>query len=366
MGQQCYIYKLTIMNTPYYKTLPVLVFVLCWLIFAEYSLDVLRHIKNSLAQNTVTTSETTPRQPKKNQNAISPNSNAFPFNSRPVTVKEYSSTKYRLWMSSSSHGADEHGIANQFPNLLCNNMGDDDCYLLNQSRAGTVISHNTELLITQGPVWSPRYTLLYQMTLDIVNISKKVFANSGTSSAPKLTYTGRSTLSTQIIDYFGIREVFENLSLYMYPREFIGSNFLLQTQLKNSLPKTSEEIFKQTINHYIDASLSIGATPVLVTFLSAHSPQDKDPIPWRMQTWSMIWDEKLSPRCLVNTVGHYNDALRSIAQKRNIPLIDLERIWGPDNRKQYFDDFVHFNTAGHKRVANIIATQLKQVILNDI
>lgn len=342
------------MVSHYIKSLSGLFFIVFYIILAEQSLDLLRWLKNNSSKVELKAQEP-------DLNILKEKLAPFTFNSPRILVEDFEKKKNRIWFSSSSHAADKNGIKYQFPNLICELMGDDSCFILNDSKPGQGIRRNIQRLHDSGKKWSPQYTVLYQMSLDIQGLSKDESKHNKLDSH-KLVYENRPTLARTAVKTFGVNEFVERMSLNIYPREFIGSTFLLNTLMKNKLSAWAAKEFELRIKDYIKASKEIGAEPVIVTFVSAHSAKDPMPIPWRMKTWSMIWDEDMSPRCFVDTIESYNEILRRIAVQNDIYLIDLDKHFQFQDRKQYFDDFVHFNKKGHKYVAKLIAADLNELI----
>jgi hypothetical protein len=56
----------------------------------------------------------------------------------------------------------------------------------------------------------------------------------------------------------------------------------------------------------------------------------------------------------------FNECLRTVAREKNVPLIDLARTLPKDSA--YFYDEMHYNEAGSRAVADIIARELNKIV----
>ena len=145
----------------YYRSICCGILVLVFLVFGELSLNVARDI---LKGQFWSGDDKTKNVPLKKENG---RETEFPFNSKFITESNYRDKNLKIWVSSASHAADHHGKSNQFPNLLCKYLKNEDCYVLNASVPGVLLEGNIEFLKNNAPDWTPDYILLYQAYLDI-------------------------------------------------------------------------------------------------------------------------------------------------------------------------------------------------------
>ncbi len=119
--------------------------------------------------------------------------------------------------------------------------------------------------------------------------------------------------------------------------------------------------FQEFLSLYVDGARSRGATPILIT-------------PMQRRTFDAYGR-------IVPGHGDYPQAMRQLAEKKDVPLIDLAKVsiplyeqWGVEGSKKYFlwvspgtspaypdgiCDDTHFQTRGAVEFARIIAEQLR-------
>jgi hypothetical protein len=71
-------------------------------------------------------------------------------------------------------------------------------------------------------------------------------------------------------------------------------------------------------------------------------------------------DTGISYAQLKDLYDAFNDTIREVGRKNHVMVIDLAKEIPPN--KQYIYDIVHFNDAGSKMAAQIIAARLKGLI----
>lgn len=108
-----------------------------------------------------------------------------------------------------------------------------------------------------------------------------------------------------------------------------------------------ETTFPETLSLYVNAAEQAGAAPVLLT--------------------SVCRRYFTGDNSLLYTHGEYPRAVRELAARRNVPLIDLKKLTralltalGPERSKALFaeGDNTHFNLEGARRVAEMVAEAL--------
>jgi lysophospholipase L1-like esterase len=70
------------------------------------------------------------------------------------------------------------------------------------------------------------------------------------------------------------------------------------------------------------------------------------------------WNKHLSARGWLDAIDRLNGVIRAVAQERNVHLVDLEPAL--TGRQEFFRDPVHFSPAGHRAMAEGIASGLSQ------
>lgn len=155
----------------------------------------------------------------------------------------------------------------------------------------------------------------------------------------------------------------------------IGPNDYLFIQFGHNDSKPDEQratepysTYQAYLQQYIDVTRSNGATPVLVTPVERrHFTKEGE---------------------LQHTHGDYPDAMRQLAAREQVVLIDLQQItraWlkrlGPEESKKYFlwyepqmierfpegvQDDTHFNRDGARQVAQFVVEEMQRLELSDI
>lgn len=287
----------------------------------------------------------------KNNNTITyTQEKKFPFDIKEKFIKKNKAV--HVWIASASHavGGRIHS-KNVFPNLLCDSMQlKGSCKVINGSKEGMTVPQNVALLEKYSSYFKPDYALLYQMSMIMAGQQRRLI--QGDKNLP--------IKNKSILDLTKVTKLFQSLSLYGHLTDYIGGNIKLSGQLKNSLPRDLEEDFRQQILSFIDACNKNEVKPVLVSFAASHNIKNIHQMNFTERTNFVKYNTYLSPVGWINVISLYNNILRSIATKNNVDLIDIEKTI--NGRLNYFVDFVHFNKAGHRKVANILANELKIII----
>ncbi|MEL7023459.1 MAG: GDSL-type esterase/lipase family protein [Pseudomonadota bacterium] len=286
----------------------------------------------------------------KKQKTFGPTSE-FPFRSRILTSGD--SEALRIWVASASHA--EHirlPVKRIFPNLICEApiWAGRACEVINGSKAGIGVEQNIEMLQTYAGTFQPDVVLLYQGSQIIAGQQKSVL-----ESDDKSTSAGNA-----IVDFAPVKRLFQETSAYQHLTDYIGGNLKLNGPLKDKLPAEMEQDFAAQIGAFLRSVREQGAEPVLMTFAASHSSENLDDLPRSIRTSFVRYSSYLSPEGWAATIERYNEQLREIARAEGVALIDLEADLHGDS--DFFVDYVHFNEAGHERVAQLIAEQLFQYL----
>jgi lysophospholipase L1-like esterase len=108
----------------------------------------------------------------------------------------------------------------------------------------------------------------------------------------------------------------------------------------------------------VDICRDRGITPVLMTQAN-RIKADPDPVV-AAYIGRYGRDTGISYRDFKELYDLFNDTIRQVAHRNGVLVIDLAREVPPD--KEHLYDMVHFNDAGSKFAAKIIAAQLKPLV----
>jgi hypothetical protein len=109
---------------------------------------------------------------------------------------------------------------------------------------------------------------------------------------------------------------------------------------------------------FIDICRDRGITPVLMTQAN-RIKSDPDPVV-AAYIGRYGQDTGISYRNFKELYDLFNDTIREVGQKNGIMVIDLAREVPPDREHLY--DMVHFNDAGSRYAAGIIAARLQPLV----
>jgi len=272
----------------------------------------------------------------------------FPFRSLIKPFEKNPKIK-RIWIASSSYAQDNYLNASKiFPNLLGVQLNQSGfpVQILNAAQEGQSIVGNVKVLKEIAAPWKPDYILLYQMNLDISELSQpnsKHDAHDG----PAAPLKQKSSLAEQY---------FEKTTIYQLLKENLTARLSQSRILTSDIGEDARVVFRQRINDFLNISRSIGATPILCTFATSHDLHHQNDIPASVKDFMLRYNIYLSVSGWFKAIDQFNDDIRQIGKEQNIMVIDLNHYLSGDPK--FFRDFVHFNPQGHKMMAQVIAEKL--------
>jgi len=294
-------------------------------------------------------------QGNKGQTQFGPTQN-FPFRSLIVPFEKNPGTS-RLWIASSSYAQDNYLEASRiFPNLLGEKLNQSGfrVQILNAAQEGQTIEANIKVLKETGVQWKPDYVLLYQMNLDISDLSKQFCSDSSSTSNIK---HGAHDKTPPIKPKVNWGEKFiEKTTVYALLKENVTARLSQSRILAQDLGKDANNAFRQRIYNFINLSRSMGAAPILCTFSTSHDLHHQKEIPAGVKNFMLRYNIYLSPSGWFKTIDQFNDDIRQIGQEQNVLVIDLNHYLS--GKPGFFRDFVHFTPEGHQMMAQVIAEKI--------
>jgi hypothetical protein len=276
----------------------------------------------------------------------------FPFRSR-VTSMEKEAGDRRYWLASASHAEDIYLPSSMiFPNILERLLKDGkvNAVVLNASRGGSDILGNVGDLKRWGGQWKPDYVILYQMSLPIGSIAKRIMGNRA-QVLPSLNHNG---IKGGPIAW--INQLVEKTTIYANVKGQIAARIGANRVLANGLGIQGEQEFSAMLQDFIGAARAIGSVPVLTTFATSHTRKNLGEIPQDIAISLFKYSSLLSVEGWVASVERFNAVVKRVAIEEEILLIDVESAVA--DRPEYFRDFVHFTPAGHEAVAKTMSKAL--------
>ena len=280
----------------------------------------------------------------------------FPF--RSVVVPFEKDPKFsRLWIASSSYAQDNYLHPYQiFPNLLGAQLNQSDfpVQILNAAQEGQSIEGSVRVLKEIGKQWKPSYVLLYQMNLDINELSQQ-FCSDHFLRSITVHNTDQQKTSLNPKLYWG-EPFIESTTVYQLLKENVTARISQSRILVQDIGEKARDAFRQRIYNFINTSRSIGAIPLLCTFATSHDRHHPGNIPAGVKDFLLRYNIYLSVSGWFNAIDQFNDDIRQIGKEKNVLVIDVNHYLS--GKPEFFRDFVHFTPEGHKMMAQLIADKL--------
>jgi hypothetical protein len=261
----------------------------------------------------------------------------------------------RYWIASSSHAEDSY-LARElvFPSRLETLLRESGlpATVINASHAGMDIVANRIDLETRGAQLKPDVAILYQMSLQISDLSKKLLGGRRSD----LSWSRRAEGSSAKPQPNWVVRVFEETSLYAQLKGNVSNRLTSQRVLADSLGSEGEKEFERLVRGFIHAARQVGAEPVLCTFATSHQRGQLPDIPRDVLGFMFRYNVYLSVEGWFDTLERFNTIIKQLSAQEQIQLIDLDAELS--GHSQYFRDFVHFTPVGHERVARALLTGL--------
>jgi len=264
----------------------------------------------------------------------------------------------RYWIASSSHAEDSYlGREVIFPTRLEGLLRESGqrALVINASHAGMNIQANQTDLEARGNRIHPDIVMLYQMSTQITELSKRLLS-SRRSESTRATDPGNPSQPPPQPNM--IVRLFENTSVYALLKGNLSNRLAGQRVLADTLGEQGNAAFERQVLAFVQTARRVGAEPVLCTFATSHTRSQLPNIPGAVSDFLFRYNMYLSVMGWLDTVDRFNDVIRRIAVREHLRLVDLDAALS--GREAYFRDFVHFTPEGHARVALTIFSQLRQ------
>ncbi|HWB13973.1 MAG TPA: hypothetical protein VG826_32395 [Pirellulales bacterium] len=285
----------------------------------------------------------------------------FPFRSEIVSRERPADTS-RLWVASASHAEDVRlSVEETFPGQaahLLNRTSKRHWQVLNASRSGNLIATNTADLSRLGARWQPSVVVLYQMSIDIVDLSRQYLGATKPSGKP----SRQGDESGEAVPESALRKAAAETTTYTTLKANVTPWIAGQRVLADDLGDAAEHDFERRIRNFLHAVRESGALAVLTTFATSHGKEEAGRLPLSVRQFMLRYNRYLSPEGWVRSVARFNGIVRHIASEEGVVLVDCEQAMTSEVR--YFRDYVHFTPAGHKKVAELLSEKLRGVPLD--
>jgi hypothetical protein len=232
--------------------------------------------------------------------------------------------------------------------------------VLNASRAGKRIAHNTREIAAILSDWRPDYVILYQMSLEVDALSNRYLGGSK-ANEPGVPAADRGVRQEP---NWTVRFV-ESTTLYGLVKVNLTSRFTHSRVLANELGDEAMEDFRRSLLEFVAAVRTRGSTPVLCTFATMHDRGDLGNFSANAITSIFRFNVHLSLVGWVDAIERMNEIVLEVGREKDVPVVDIGRALG--GRSEFFRDFVHFTPEGHERVAELLARELaSRTVVTDV
>ena len=190
------------------------------------------------------------------------------------------------------------------------------------------------------------------------------------------TYWPQNSYLAKIIERNGNTKTLPHLLLEALPHLLPGIHYVLTNLNHNNvanqdiLPNkqhyeinpTFEKLFEQNILSFVELCRIYGVTPVLMTQQNRiiDNPEDKES--WQELDQFIENRYDLSGDDIRDIYRKFQEIVRKVANDKNVLLIDIDRSIPKEGR--YIYDWLHFTNMGSVLAANVIAKELKPIVLD--
>jgi len=148
-------------------------------------------------------------------------------------------------------------------------------------------------------------------------------------------------------------------SVQTWMKELLIARATRHSRVRDRVPDTHVDRFRQDLNELIDAVLAHGALPVLVTHATRFGGRVVPEERYMLVAWRKFYPT-LAEEGFLDMERRLNDVIRQVALARNLPLVDAARSMPAGER--YFGDFVHFTDEGAALLARMIAGEVAPLL----
>ena len=276
----------------------------------------------------------------------------FPFRSM-VVPSERKSGVPRIWFASASHAEDVRVRADKlFPNLVGTQMSEANhpVEIINASRAGMSISANIDELKEGFEKWQPDVGVLYQLVNDLTTLSRKASQND---NREEVAIQAKS--ATGVKDW--LNQALEGTTLFAVIKTNFTARVREQCVLPQELPQNADKEFIKSIELFVLTARRLNVEPVICTVAMSHNEKNFSKIPDDYLLGMLRQNPDIAAIGWANAVQRWNARIRTYCYENQVRLADIALIL--DGHPEFFRDAVHFNEAGHARIAEYISDRLQ-------
>ena len=268
----------------------------------------------------------------------------FPFRSRVVAKAKTPGTP-RIWIASASYALGENlPVDHVFPTLLEKGLAARglSTEVLNAGEVGTAIPESVAQLRTQAVAWKPDVVVLYQMSTDVDDLTKRVLLGDPKGEASEPLFNPRLWL--------------EHTTTYPILKSQLSSRLTRMRILARTLEPDGSKRFERRVRDFLTATREIGAVPVLCTFAGSVDRDAAEDLPLHVYRFNI----RLGRDGWHDSLDRWNDIIRKVGREEGVPVADVNAVLHGQGEK--FVDFVHFTKEGHEDVARVLIEAVAPVV----
>jgi lysophospholipase L1-like esterase len=230
----------------------------------------------------------------------------------------------------------------------------------NGGLSGNNSLHAIDLLVNKVIPLQPRVVVFMENINDLSTLLyQKTYWSKNNVRAPIETLVKAKLVGKLLKEMLipNLNEAWRNFTKMVWPHEDDEFAQAHKQRLKMDQAGMARE-FAMNLQIFVDICRDRGITPVLMTQGNRITAKPDPVVAAYIGQYSR--DTGVSYQDFKAVYDLFNDTIRQVGQKNGVLVIDLAREVPPD--KEHLYDMVHFNDAGSRLAAGIIAARLKPLI----
>lgn len=260
---------------------------------------------------------------------------------------------------------DEFGFEKQIQNVLQNESGDRTFKVLNAGKSGDATPDHLAMLSHRIVHLQPDLIVLFPGINDLNRLAGKYDYLHYPVASTETQRTWIVDLKFFLSNFQVVRRVINILNKdegNSRTSIFLKTNYADKVKEVQALPLNPEfpeldfSIYERNLISFIGMCKSQGIDLLLLTQTHTWDSMEKDNLDFRH--WMVgIGQERYNPEDLAASLNGMNLRLKNIAEREQVPVLDLEQLI-PKSIEYYYDD-CHFNKQGIITSSELVAKQIQ-------
>lgn len=211
--------------------------------------------------------------------------------------------------------------------------------VINCAVPGYTLQSSAIQLNDLAPTFDPDFVVVYQASTDIAAHARRQF--------PSNHKTSRSGGVSAFVQKHSLLANLVRVNCVAFNAKLVGR------QGRDRLDQRGVDAFRERLHDLVADCRTRGLDVILCTFPRAFGDPSAPTDQFQLAASALAAIPALSLQGLNDAYDRYNGAIRSVADRNDVPLVDLAEI--VPKRAAFFTDAVHLNDAGHNRVGRAVA-----------